>query len=55
MGKCLQVERAIPLWLQRLVLGVRLHPAVDQLQHAERVALAVEVGRQQVLGAMDWI
>lgn len=46
----LQHEYLVPVGGQRLVLGVRLQPVVDQLEHAERVGLAAQVGRRQPLG-----
>jgi len=42
-----QGEDAVPVRAESAVLGVRLSTAVDQLQHAVRVARAAYIGRRQ--------
>ena len=49
----LQCEYFVPGGGEGLVLGVRLQAVVAELQHAEGVALASDVGRSQSLGSED--
>lgn len=50
----LQFEHFAPLGVERLVFGVSLHVLIDELQHTERIALAVYVGRGESLGTQDF-
>ncbi len=45
----LQLEYFLPARRQSFVLGVREDPVVAELDHAERVRLAADVGRGQAL------
>lgn len=51
MQVCLQFEHFAPFRVQRLVLRVRLNILVDDVEGAERVALAVHVGRGEAFTA----